>query len=172
VGWGPGLRYLNYRGYGVGFFSRTCNFVKCTCMHYRLNCWPGCLCFIELPFELFILQNNVLWSTVTAMWSFCLRTNTCCMIRTCKSHISMHKSTGMGTGWGWRKFRGDGAGMGVGADFHCRVTLYKGDNSSKFWLLGLRQGVFTVFSVVLLTSHSILTCPCSSNSGMALLRSC
>jgi len=27
------------------FLSRTCNFVKCTCMHYRLHCLLGCLSF-------------------------------------------------------------------------------------------------------------------------------
>jgi len=51
------------------------------------------------------------------MWSFCLHTNTFCTIRTCKSHTSVHESTGMGMGRGWKKFHGDGA------DFHYRVTL-------------------------------------------------
>jgi len=67
------------------------------------------------------------------MCSFCLHTNTCCTIRTCESHTSMHEWTGMGWGemgcalWGrgWdgsqvygdgvemKKIHGDGAGMGL-----------------------------------------------------------
>ena len=43
---------------------------------------------------------------------FYLHTNTrCTTIRTCKSHTSMHESTGMG-GWGWKKFHGDGREWG------------------------------------------------------------
>ena len=31
---------------------RACNFVKCTSMHYRLRCSPGCLCFIMFRLQL------------------------------------------------------------------------------------------------------------------------
>jgi len=43
-------------GYGVGFFSRICNFVKCTCMHYRLHCLF--VLFTELSFELFYFTEQ------------------------------------------------------------------------------------------------------------------
>ena len=57
------------------------------------------------------------------------------MIRTCKSHTSMHESmrngdrvgAGMcfvGMGWGWKKIHGDGAGMGL---IFASVTLFTSD---------------------------------------------
>jgi len=45
------------------------------------------------------------------MWSFCLHTSTCCMIRTCKSHNA--RVNGNGDGVGMEKNSWDWAGMGL-----------------------------------------------------------
>jgi len=65
-GWGPGLQY--YCGYGVGFFSRTCNFVKCIIDFIARQVVCASLnCHLNFLFDRMFYKVQTL-----LMWSFCL----------------------------------------------------------------------------------------------------
>jgi len=146
--------------------ARVCiiDFIAHQAVCASLNCHLNCL-FYRTTF--YKVQSLL-------MWSFCLHTNTRCMIQTCKSHTSMHESTGMGMvvryigmGWRWKNFVGMG---GNGVDFHYRVTLES--THTCFWKIlenDFSARLFQIFSIVLWGS-TIDTTPIQWSSDHNLIR--